>query len=316
MAPDPVTAPTPFTAPTPVMAGKRVLLFGANGQLGWTFRQHLPADSLTVIDRQAVDLANPEAVRTTLRTHRPDLILNAAAYTAVDKAQSEPELARQINATAPGVMAEEAQVLGACLVHFSTDYVFAGEGTQAYKETDPTGPLSVYGQTKLAGEQAVQQACARHLIFRTSWVVGEHGGNFMKTMLRLAAERDSLRVVADQYGVPTSADLLVQSTLTALNHCLFLESRHLPAPWGLYHVVPAGETTWHAYAQHVIGLALAQGLPLKASPESVHPIRTEDYPLPAPRPKNSRLSTQKFEATFGVSLPAWQDQLPPLLRSQ
>ena len=176
-----------------------VLLFGSNGQLGWTFRQHLPAERLTVLDRQAADLANPEAIRAAIRTRRPDIILNAAAYTAVDKAQSEPELAHQINAVAPGVMAEEAQALGACLVHFSTDYVFAGEGTQPYKESDATGPLSVYGQTKLAGEQAVQQACARHLIFRTGWVVGEHGGNFMKTMLRLAAERDSLRVVADQY---------------------------------------------------------------------------------------------------------------------
>jgi dTDP-4-dehydrorhamnose reductase len=287
-----------------------VLLFGSNGQLGWTFRQHLPAERLTVLDRQAADLANPEAIRAAIRTHRPDIILNAAAYTAVDKAQSEPELAHQINAVAPGVMAEEAQALGACLVHFSTDYVFAGEGTQPYKESDATGPLSVYGQTKLAGEQAVQQACARHLIFRTSWVVGEHGGNFMKTMLRLAAERDSLRVVADQYGVPTSARFLVQHSLAAVHHCLQQEAGHQAAPWGVYHLVPAGETTWHAYAQHVIGLAHAQGLPMKAKPEDVHPIRTEDYPLPAPRPKNSRLSTEKFQRAFGISLPAWQPSLP------
>ena len=302
-----------MTSVPPVMAGKKLLLFGANGQLGWTFRQHLPAEQLTVIDRQAVDLAHPEAIRAAIRTHRPDIILNAAAYTAVDKAQSEPELARQINATAPGVMAEEAQALGACLVHFSTDYVFAGQGTRPYKETDPTGPLSVYGQTKLAGELAVQQACARHLIFRTSWVVGEHGGNFMKTMLRLAAERDSLRVVADQYGVPTSAKLLVQYSLMAVSHCLQSEVEQQAAPWGLYHLVPAGETTWHAYAQHVIGLAHAQGLMLKARPEAVHPIRTEDYPLPAPRPQNSRLSTEKFERTFGVTLPPWQPSLPPVM---
>ena len=289
-----------------------VLLFGSNGQLGWTFRQHLPAEQLTVLDRQAADLANPEAIRAAIRTLRPDIILNAAAYTAVDKAQSEPDLAHQINALAPGVMAEEAQALGACLVHFSTDYVFAGEGTQPYKESDATGPLSVYGQTKLTGEQAVQQACARHLIFRTSWVVGEHGGNFMKTMLRLAAERDSLRVVADQYGVPTSARFLVQHSLAAVHHCLQQEAEHQAASWGVYHLVPAGETTWHAYAQHVIGLALAKGLPMKAKPEDVHPIRTEDYPLPAPRPKNSRLSTEKFQRAFGISLPAWQPCLPPI----
>jgi len=304
---------TLMTSVPPVMAGKKLLLFGANGQLGWTFRQHLPAEQLTVIDRQTADLAHPEAIRAAIRTHRPDIILNAAAYTAVDKAQSEPELARQINATAPGVMAEEAQALGACLVHFSTDYVFAGQGTRPYKETDPTGPLSVYGQTKLAGELAVQQACDRHLIFRTSWVVGEHGGNFMKTMLRLAAERDSLRVVADQYGVPTSAKLLVQYSLMAVSHCLQSEVEQQAAPWGLYHLVPAGETTWHAYAQHVIGLAHAQGLMLKARPEAVHPIRTEDYPLPAPRPQNSRLSTEKFERTFGVTLPPWQPSLPPVM---
>ena len=304
---------TLMTSVPPVMADKKLLLFGANGQLGWTFRQHLPAEQLTVIDRQTADLAHPEAIRAAIRTHRPDIILNAAAYTAVDKAQSEPELAKQINATAPGVMAEEAQALGACLVHFSTDYVFAGQGTRPYKETDPTGPLSVYGQTKLAGELAVQQACDRHLIFRTSWVVGEHGGNFMKTMLRLAAERDSLRVVADQYGVPTSAKLLVQYSLMAVSHCLQSEAEQQAAPWGLYHLVPAGETTWHAYAQHVIGLALAQGLMLKARPEAVHPIRTEDYPLPAPRPQNSRLSTEKFERTFGVTLPPWQPSLPPVM---
>jgi dTDP-4-dehydrorhamnose reductase len=297
------------------MTGARVLLFGGNGQLGWTYRQHLTAEQLTVIDRQAADLSQPEAIRAVIRTHRPDIILNAAAYTAVDKAESEPELAQQINAVAPGVMAEEAQALGACLVHFSTDYVFAGEGTQPYKETDATGPLSVYGQTKLAGEQAVQQACARHLIFRTSWVVGEHGGNFMKTMLRLAAERDSLRVVADQYGVPTSTDLLVQASLLAVSHCLQKEAEQHKAPWGLYHLVPSGETTWHAYAQHVIGLAHAHGLPLKAKPEDVHPIRTEDYPLPAPRPKNSRLSPEKFERTFGSTLPPWQISLPPVIAS-
>jgi len=296
-----------------VVAGKKLLLFGGSGQLGWTFRQHLPPEQLTVLDRQAADLAIPDAIRTAIRTHRPDIILNAPAYTAVDKAQSEPDLAHRINAVAPGVMAEEAQALGACLVHFSTDYVFAGEGTQPFRESDATGPLSVYGQTKLAGELAVQQACARHLIFRTSWVVGEHGGNFMKTMLRLAAERDSLRVVADQFGVPTSAKLLVQYSLAAVRHCWQSEAEQQAAPWGLYHLVPAGETTWHAYAQHVIGLAHAQGLSLKAKPEDVHPIRTEDYPLPAPRPKNSRLSTEKLERTFGMPLPPWQQSLPPVI---
>ncbi len=302
-------------APNNVMAGTRVLLFGGNGQLGWTFRQQLPAGQLTTLDRQAADLANPDAIRAAIRTHRPDIILNAAAYTAVDKAQSEPGLAHQINAVAPGVMAEEAQALGACLIHFSTDYVFAGQGTQAYKESDATGPMSIYGQTKLAGEHAVQQACPRHLIFRTSWVVGEHGSNFMKTMLRLAAERDSLRVVADQYGVPTTADFLVQHSLAAVSHCLQKEDQQKAAPWGLYHLVPTGETTWHAYAQHVIGLAHAQGLALRVKSEDVHPIRTEDYPLPAPRPRNSRLSTEKFERNFGLNLPSWQQSLPPVIAS-
>jgi dTDP-4-dehydrorhamnose reductase len=307
-----------------------VLLFGSNGQLGWTFRQHLPAERLTVLDRQAADLTNPEAIRAAIRTHRPNIILNAAAYTAVDKAQSEPELAHQINAVAPGVMAEEAQALGACLVHFSTDYVFAGEGTQPYRESDATGPLSVYGQTKLAGEQAVQQACARHLIFRTSWVVGEHGGNFMKTMLRLAAERDSLRVVADQHGAPTSTDLIAHTTLEVLKQMRadLGGPGHVPhsadagawAPandtrWGLYHLAAAGETTWHAYACHAIARAAARGWPMRASAPNIEAIATDQYPLPAPRPANSRLNTQRLQSRFGVELPDWRVGVDAVLDS-
>lgn len=306
------------------MAGRKILLWGANGQLGWTFRQQLPAEHLIVLDRQAADLSQPEAIRSAIRTHRPDVILNAAAYTAVDKAQTEPELAHQVNAVAPGIMAEEAQKLGACLVHFSTDYVFAGEGTQPYTEADPTGPLSVYGQTKLAGEQAVQQACARHLIFRTSWVVGEHCGNFMKTVLRLAAERDSLRVVADQHGAPTATDLIAQTTVQALQqmraNLAASTTQNVWAPtddprWGLYHLAASGATTWHAYACHVVARAQARGWPLRASAECIQAIRTDEYPLPAPRPANSRLDTQRLQSCFGLAMPDWRVGVDAVLDS-
>ena len=231
------------------------------------------------------------------------MIVNAAAHTAVDKAESEPDLARTLNALAPGVLADEAQRLGAWLVHYSTDYVFDGSGNTPWRETDATGPLSVYGQTKLEGEQAVAR-CTRHLIFRTSWVFAARGGNFAKTMLRLAREREQLSVIADQFGAPTGAELLADVTAHALRSVLSEpESSRLA---GLYHLVAAGETSWHGFACHVLERAQARGQTLKAGPANVLAIGTADYPTPAKRPFNSRLDTTRLRTAFGLHLPDWR----------
>jgi len=246
-------------------------------------------------------------IRRVVRELRPDIIVNPAAYTAVDKAESEPELALAINGTAPGVLAEEAQKLGALLVHFSTDYVFDGGQTAPYTEDDVPNPQSVYGKTKLAGEKAVSTASGQHLILRTSWVYGVHGVNFVKTILRLAKERDELRIVADQFGAPTWARLLANSTAQMMQGWQgreFGEDR-----LGLYHLTAAGRTSWHHYAEEIVRLARQHDPVLRDKTLTIHGIPTSGYPLPAPRPANSVLATGKIQKAFGLNLPLWQDDL-------
>ena len=286
----------------------KILLFGKGGQVGWELQRSLAVlGEVVALDFGSVGLcgnfADLAGLAATIRQVAPDVIVNAAAHTAVDKAESEPDLARTLNALAPGVLADEAQKLGAWLVHYSTDYVFDGSGNTPWRETDATGPLSVYGQTKLEGEQAVAR-CTRHLIFRTSWVFAARGGNFAKTMLRLAREREQLSVIADQFGAPTGAELLADVTAHALRSVLSEpESSRLA---GLYHLVAAGETSWHGFACHVLERAQARGQTLKAGPANVLAIGTVDYPTPAKRPFNSRLDTTRLRTAFGLHLPDWR----------
>ncbi|MCV2357192.1 dTDP-4-dehydrorhamnose reductase [Paucibacter sp. B2R-40] len=281
----------------------KILLLGKNGQVGWELQRALaPLGELISLDRASGgDLADSASLLATVQAISPQVIVNAAAYTAVDKAETESGLAHQINATAPGLLALEAKALGALLIHYSTDYVFDGSGEQARAEAASTAPLSVYGASKLAGEDAIRASGCEHLILRTSWVYAARGGNFAKTMLRLAAEREQLKVIADQIGAPTGADLLADLTAHMLR-----ATRANPALSGTYHAVANGETSWHAYAQHVIEFARARGTPIKVSPDQVLAIPTCDYPTPAQRPLNSRLSTIKLQAAFGLKLPAWQ----------
>lgn len=293
-----------------------VLLLGANGQLGHQLSTELLAlGPIRTITRAQADLSDPlrleKALKQVASVFVPHVIVNAAAYTAVDKAETDSAQAMAVNAQAVGVLAEFAQALGACLVHYSTDYVFDGSGTRPWTENDSVAPLSVYGKTKYLGEQAVLKACKKHLVLRTSWVVGAHGGNFLKTMLRLAGERDSLRVVADQVGVPTPTHLLAKVTVSLLQ--AMQNAKDNDARWGVYHVVPSGETTWHGYAQHVVTGALTRGAKLQASANDVHPISTAEYPLPAPRPLNSRLNTEKLRTTFGITLPPWEEGVDAII---
>jgi dTDP-4-dehydrorhamnose reductase len=292
----------------------RLLLLGKGGQVGWELQRALaPLGELVALGSGSTefhaDFSHPEQLAETVLKVRPDVIVNAAAHTAVDKAESEPELARKLNATAPGVLAQAAQQIGALMVHYSTDYVFDGSGSTPWLEDDATGPLSVYGQTKLEGEQLVAQHCARHLIFRTSWVYAARGGNFAKTMLRLAKERERLTVIDDQFGAPTGAELLADVTAHAIRDTL-----RDPAKAGLYHLVAGGETTWHGYARFVLAQAQAAGVELKAGPQDVEPVPTSAFPTPAKRPGNSRLNTAKLQSTFGVTLPHWQAGVARMLR--
>jgi dTDP-4-dehydrorhamnose reductase len=290
-----------------------ILLLGKNGQVGWELQRSLALlGTVTALDfdstEQCGDFAQPGAIADTVRALRPDVIVNAAAHTAVDKAEAEPDLARLLNATTPGVLAVEAARLGALLVHYSTDYVFDGSGHQPWVETDVPAPLSVYGRTKLEGEQLIQQSGARHFILRTSWVFAARGGNFAKTMLRLAQERERLTVIDDQWGAPTGADLLADVTAHAIRH---LAQR--PQDGGLYHCVAAGETNWHQYAQSVLALAtqLQPAMAFKAT--EVAPVPTSAFPTPAQRPHNSRLNTARLQATFGLKLPHWRDSVARML---
>jgi dTDP-4-dehydrorhamnose reductase len=291
----------------------KILLLGKNGQVGWELQRSLaPLGELIALDRHAVDglcgdLADLDALRATIRKVKPDVIVNAAAYTAVDKAESETELADRVNAQASGVMAEEAVSLGAWLIHYSTDYVFSGQGSKAWEETDPVAPVNHYGASKLAGEQAITASGCKHLIFRTSWVYGARGNNFAKTMLRLAKDRETLSVIADQIGAPTGADLIADVTALTLQQIL-----HRPELSGLYHLAASGEVSWHGYASHVIEFAKANGEQLAVM--AIDPIETTAYPTPARRPLNSRLNTQKLRDNFSLHLPDWQSGVTRMLR--
>jgi len=291
----------------------KILLTGKNGQVGFELQRSLaPLGEVRAVGSAECDLADESAVRALVRESAPDVIVNPAAYTAVDRAESEPDRAAAVNARAPEVLGEEATRLGATVIHFSTDYVFDGESPRPYRESDPANPQGVYGATKLAGERALAAATSRHLILRTSWVVGAHGANFAKTMLRLAAERDELRVVADQYGAPTSAALLADVAAHLVRQ---LQREGADGfPYGLYHVAGGGETSWYDYARFVLEEALASGRPLKTRPESVQAITTAEYPTPARRPANSRLDTSSFREAFGLMLPPWQDGVRHILQ--
>jgi len=291
----------------------KILLTGKNGQVGFELQRALaPLGEVIAVDHLECDLADPAAIRRLIADVAPQVIVNPAAYTAVDKAESESELAHAINATAPGIFGQEAARLGALVVHYSTDYVFDGTKQGAYTEDDMPNPQSVYGKTKLLGEQALLASGADSLIFRTSWVFGAHGGNFAKTMLRLAAERDALKIVADQFGAPTSASLLADVTAQAIGR--YQREGRASFPFGLYHLVAGGLTTWHAYAQAVVRAAELAGKPLKVNAEDIAPIATTDYPLPAPRPANSHLDTRRLQAAFGLRLPDWQSGLDHVLQ--
>lgn len=283
----------------------KLLLTGCNGQLGFELQRSLaPLAEVIAIGSAECDLSDEAALRALIQKVKPDGIINPAAYTAVDKAETDTAQARKVNADAPRIMGEEASKLGAFVIHFSTDYVFEGVGEQFYKESDATNPQNVYGQTKRDGELALQRSCPQSLIMRTSWVVGAHGVNFAKTMLRLASERDSLSVVADQYGAPTSAALLADVTAQLVGR---IKQQGLESfPFGLYHVVASGVTNWHAYAQFVIGEAIKAGKAVKVHPETIKPITSSDYPVPAKRPANSRLDTSLFQQTFNLQLPHWE----------
>jgi dTDP-4-dehydrorhamnose reductase len=284
----------------------KILLLGKNGQVGWELQRSLaPLGELLALDSRSPDycgdLNDLAGLAATVQRFAPDVIVNAAAYTAVDKAESESQQAHRVNAEAPAVLAREALALNALLVHYSTDYVFAGDGETPWQESDPVAPLSVYGCSKLAGEHAIQASGCSHLIFRTSWVYAARGNNFARTMLRLARERDSLNVIDDQFGAPTGAELLADVTAHAVRSTLAN-----PELGGLYHLAASGETTWCRYARFVLERAELTGVDLKVSPTLVGAIGTEAYPTPAKRPCNSRLNTHKLRKAFALSLPDWR----------
>ena len=295
----------------------KILLLGKNGQVGWELQRSLaPLGEVTALDRYSTDfcgdLGNLAGLRETVQRLRPQVIVNAAAHTAVDKAESEPELARLINATAPGVLAQEAHKLGAWLVHYSTDYVFDGSGSQPWVETDTPAPLSVYGHTKLEGEQLIAQHCPKHLIFRTSWVYAARGGNFAKTMLRLARERERLTVIDDQWGAPTGAELIADVTAHAIRQ---VQQRpvgpHDEA--GIYHLAASGHASWNSYAKHVLAQAAQAQPAIELVAKEVAPVPTSAFPTPANRPHNSRLNTAKLQTTFDLCLPPWQQGVDRML---
>ena len=290
----------------------KILVTGKNGQVGFELLRALaPLGEIVAVDHAQCDLANADAVRELVRRVAPDVIVNPAAYTAVDKAESDQATAFAVNAVAPGVFGEEAARLNALVIHYSTDYVFNGTKAGAYSEDDQPDPQSVYGSTKYAGERNLAEANHRHLILRTSWVVGAHGGNFAKTMLRLAGERDQLSVVADQFGAPTSAALLADLTAQLIRQ--YRREGAETFPYGTYHVSASGETNWCDYARFVIGEALAAGKALKVGPDAVAPLATAQYPTPAKRPANSRLDTNRFRSTFDLRLPPWQESVRHVL---
>ena len=297
---------------------QKILLLGANGQVGHALQTTLkPLGEVVCCTRADLDLsslaAQPDTLDLLVQRVKPTIIVNASAYTAVDRAEAEPELANLLNAQVPGMLGAAAQKLGACVVHYSTDYVFDGKKAGAYQESDQTNPLSVYGRSKLEGERLLSLNCKRSIVLRTSWVVGAEGGNFLKTMLKFAQERDALRIVSDQQGAPTSAKLLAQSTADILR--LMAEQPATDPRWGLYHLVAAGHTNWHAYASYVIAQARQLGWPIKIKDEAITPILTAEYPVAATRPLNSVLDTSKIRKTFGLTLPDWQVGVDEVLQT-
>jgi len=286
----------------------KILLTGCNGQVGWELQRALaPLGEVLAVDRRGSDelcgdLTQQDGLVQTVRTVRPDVIVNAAAYTAVDRAESEPDLARLVNAEAPAVLAREAKASGAWLVHYSTDYVFDGSGDRRWQESDRTGPINVYGETKLAGEDAIRESGCNHLIFRTSWVYAPRGANFIRTMLRLAAERDALKVINDQMGAPTGAELIADVTAHAVR-TVHSGDNELS---GLYHLAAAGETSWHGYASFVIEYARRAGWSTRLADEAIEAVPTEAFPTAAKRPHYSRLDCSRLENTFGLQMPDWQ----------
>ncbi len=307
----------------------KILLFGKTGQLGWELARSLSVLGEVIAPERGTpgghpqqgaqtgagpegtlcgDLANLDGLAATVHRVQPGLIVNAAAYTAVDRAESDAEQARLINALAPGALAAAAEAAGAWFVHYSTDYVFDGTGSQPWRESDPTGPLNVYGRTKLEGERLVAERCERHLILRTSWVYAARGQNFARTMLRLAGERERLQVIDDQFGAPTGADLLADLTAHAV-----VAARAAPHKAGLYHAAAAGETSWNGYARFVLEQAQAAGRPLRAGPEAVERVASSAFRAAARRPHNSRLDTARLASTFGLVLPHWQEGVARML---
>jgi len=294
----------------------KILLLGKNGQVGWELQRSLaPLGEVLALDRNSSshcgDLSNLEGLAETVRLFRPDVVVNAAAYTAVDKAESDQSTAHLINALAPEVLARACAAIGAYLVHFSTDYVFDGAGQKPWFESDATGPLNVYGHSKLAGEKGIAKQGAKHVIFRTSWVYGTEGGNFAKTMLRLAQERDKMAVINDQFGAPTGAALLADITALCLQRVQ--PEQHEPYLSGIYHLAAAGETTWHAYARYVLQQAQSLKPSLKYTVKEVAAVATTEFPTPAARPLNSRLNCSQLENMLQLKLPAWQTGVDAML---
>ena len=291
----------------------KILLLGKNGQVGWELQRSLaPLGQVVALDRHSTvacgDLSRPDELAQTVRELRPDVIVNAAAHTAVDRAETDIELATVLNATAPAALAQAARAVGAWLVHYSTDYVFNGEGTTPWRESDITAPLNVYGRTKQDGEMAIAHSGCQHLIFRTSWVYASRGGNFAKTMLRLAQERDRLTVIDDQWGAPTGADLIADVTAQAL-----AQAQQGRAASGIYHLVAAGHTSWHGYAQHVIETARRLQPATDWRVQEVAPVPSSAFVTAAHRPHNSRMDTTKIQEAFGLSLPPWQQGVDRML---
>lgn len=291
-------------------ASMRIVLLGRTGQVGRELERTLPSvGAVTAVDRAGADLERPDALADLILGLRPDVIVNAAAYTAVDRAESEPDRAQLVNATAVAALAEACRRSDALLVHYSTDYVFDGTQSGPHTETDPPAPLGVYGATKLAGERALAAAGCRHLVFRTSWVYAAHGSNFVRTILRLAGEREELAVVDDQTGAPTSASLIADVTTKALARSACGKG----LADGIYHLAPRGAVTWCGFARHVVDVARGLGMPLVLEPQRVRPIPTSAYPTAARRPANSLLCTAKLEAALGRTMPTWQDDVAPVL---
>ncbi|CUJ56158.1 dTDP-4-dehydrorhamnose reductase [Achromobacter xylosoxidans] len=279
----------------------KILLLGKGGNVGQELqRTLLPFGDVTALCRQDVDLEDIPALNRVLSSQAPDVIVNAAAYTAVDQAESNANSAHRINAEAVAAMADDAKRRDALLVHYSTDYVFDGDKTEPYIETDGPNPLSVYGRSKLAGEVAIQESGCQALVLRTSWVYSSHGSNFVKTILRLAAEREELRIVADQFGAPTAAEMIADVTALAI-----AGHRSAQLPNGVYHLAATGSTTWHGLACHIVRRARQNGAPLKVDFDRITPIKTEEYPVPAKRPKNSRLNTDSLMTALRLEFPHW-----------